>query len=96
MQISISEISVSAPSVFAMNAARLRFDIKRLLPNEKGWHVSTLLNLSAIKKYKWGTKCLVKAYHFKTSAKLMKVSSSFIFELFSLKKGCLFVYFMLL
>lgn len=67
-----------------------------LLPNEKGWHVSTLLNLSAIKKYKWGTKCLVKAYHFKTSAKLMKVSSSFIFELFSLKKGCLFVYFMLL
>lgn len=26
---SISEISVSAPSVFAMNATRLRFDIKR-------------------------------------------------------------------
>ena len=67
-----------------------------LLPNEKGWHVGTLLNLSAIKKYKWGTKCLVKAYHLKTSAKLMKVSSSFIFELFSPKKGCLFVYFMLL
>ena len=42
------------------------------------------------------SKSLVKAYHFETSAKLMKVSSSFIFELFSLKKGCLFVYFMLL
>lgn len=29
MQISISEISVSAPSVFAINATRLTFDIKR-------------------------------------------------------------------
>lgn len=38
----------------------------------------------------------MKAYHFKTSAKLVKVSSKFIFELFSSKKGCLFVYFMLL
>lgn len=30
MQISISEISVSAPSVFAINATRLTFDIKRI------------------------------------------------------------------
>ena len=29
MQISISEISVSAPSGFAINATRLTFDIKR-------------------------------------------------------------------